>query len=97
LTSLLRAFPPTWKIHNAFRVQLLKPYRYPNTVFTGCQLLPPPPVLVHDQTQYEVESVLAHRRHWNGTLELLLHWKGYDPFEDSWVPESEMGNARRPV
>ncbi|GJP68328.1 hypothetical protein CLOP_g25051, partial [Closterium sp. NIES-67] len=88
------------KIHNAFHVQLLKPYRDPNTVFTRRQPPPPPPpppVLVHDEPEYEVESVLAHRRRRNGTVELLIRWKGYDPSENTWVPESEMGNACRPL
>ncbi|GJP85844.1 hypothetical protein CLOP_g15938, partial [Closterium sp. NIES-67] len=87
----------TWKIHNAFHVQLLKPYRDPNTVFSGRQPPPPPPVLVHDEPEYEVESVLAHRRRRNGNVELLIRWKGYDPSEDSWVSESEMDHARRPL
>ncbi|GJP46839.1 hypothetical protein CLOM_g6093 [Closterium sp. NIES-68] len=78
-------------------VQLLKPYRDPNKVFSGRQPPPPPPVLVHDEPEYEVESVLAHRRRWNGNVELLLRWKGYNPSEDSWVSESDMGNARRPL
>ncbi|GJP43485.1 hypothetical protein CLOM_g2939, partial [Closterium sp. NIES-68] len=34
--------PATWKIHNAFHVQLLNPYRDPNTIFVGRQLPPPP-------------------------------------------------------
>ncbi|GJP62476.1 hypothetical protein CLOP_g19532 [Closterium sp. NIES-67] len=89
--------PATWKIHNAFHVQLLKPYRDPNTVFTGRQPLPLPLVLVHDEPEYEVASMLAHRRRRNGTVELLIRWKGYDPSEVTWVPESEMGNARRPL
>ncbi|GJP40450.1 hypothetical protein CLOM_g132 [Closterium sp. NIES-68] len=89
--------PATWKIHNAFHVQLLKPYRDPNTIFVGRQAPPPPPVLVQNEPEYEVESVLAHRRRRNGTVELLIRWKGYDPSEDSWVPESDMGNARRPL
>ncbi|GJP72220.1 hypothetical protein CLOP_g2970 [Closterium sp. NIES-67] len=87
----------TWKIHNAFHVQLLKPYRDPNMIFSGCQPPPPSPVLVHDEPEYEVESVLAHRRRQNGTVELLIRWKGYDPSEDSWVSESEMDHARRPL
>ncbi|GJP44800.1 hypothetical protein CLOM_g4215, partial [Closterium sp. NIES-68] len=82
--------PTTRWIHNAFHVQLLKPYRDPNTVFTRCQPPPPPPVLVHDEPEYEVESVLAHRRRQNGTVELLIRWKGYDPSEDTWAPDSEM-------
>ncbi|GJP71623.1 hypothetical protein CLOP_g2439, partial [Closterium sp. NIES-67] len=89
--------PATWKIHNAFHVQLLKPYRDPNTIFVGRQPPPPTPVLVQNEPEYEVESVLAHRRRRNGTVELLIRWKGYDPSEDSWVPESDMGNARRPL
>ncbi|GJP52411.1 hypothetical protein CLOM_g11528, partial [Closterium sp. NIES-68] len=76
--------PATWKIHNAFHVQLLKPYRDPNTIFVGRQPPPPPPVLVQNEPEYEVESVLAHRRRRNGTVELLIRWKGYDPSEDSW-------------
>ncbi|GJP56124.1 hypothetical protein CLOM_g15177 [Closterium sp. NIES-68] len=89
--------PATWKIHNAFHVQLLKPYRDPNTIFVGRQPPPPPPVLVQNEPEYEVESGLAHRRRQNGTVELLIRWKGYDPSEDSWVHESDMGNARRPL
>ncbi|GJP71568.1 hypothetical protein CLOP_g2389 [Closterium sp. NIES-67] len=92
ITFCLR-LPATWKIYNAFHVQLLKPYRDPNTVFTRCQPPPPLPVLVHDEPEYEVESVLAHRHRQNGTVELLIRWKGYDPFEDSWVFEFDMDNA----
>ncbi|GJP64195.1 hypothetical protein CLOP_g21210, partial [Closterium sp. NIES-67] len=88
---------PTWKIHNAFHVQLLKPYRDPNTIFVGSQPPPPAPVLVQNEPEYEVESVLAHRHCRNGTVELLIRWKGYDPSEDSWVSESKMDHARRPL
>ncbi|CAI7818850.1 unnamed protein product [Closterium sp. NIES-53] len=87
--------PDTWKLHNAFHVQLLKPYKDPNQQFQGWQLPPPPPVLVQDELEYEVERVLTHRRRGGKTLEFLLRWKGYDPTEDSWVVEADMGNARR--
>ncbi|CAI7782374.1 unnamed protein product [Closterium sp. NIES-53] len=87
--------PATWKLHNAFHVQLLKPYKDPNQQFQGRQLPPPPPVLIQDEPEYEVERVLTHRRRGGNTLEILLRWKGYDPTEESWVAEADMGNARR--
>ncbi|CAI7850895.1 unnamed protein product [Closterium sp. NIES-54] len=87
--------PASWKIHNAFHVQLLKPYQDPNMLYTGRQPPPPPPVLVNDELEYEVESVLAHRRRRHGALEFLVCWKGYVPSEDSWVSEEDMSSARR--
>ncbi|CAI7738841.1 unnamed protein product [Closterium sp. NIES-53] len=83
ITFRLR-LPASWKIHIAFHVQLLKPYQDPNKLYTGRQPPPPPPVLVNDELEYEVESVLAHRRRRHGALEFLVRWKGYDPSEDSW-------------
>ncbi|GJP47591.1 hypothetical protein CLOM_g6773 [Closterium sp. NIES-68] len=85
------------RIHNAFHVQLLKPYIDPNTVFSRRQPPAPPPVLVHDEPEYEDESVLAHRHRRNGAVELLIRWKGYDPSEDSWVSESEMDHTCHPL
>ncbi|CAI7787037.1 unnamed protein product [Closterium sp. NIES-54] len=85
--------PASWKIHNAFHVQLLKPYEDPNKLYTGRQPPPPPPVPVNDELEYEVESVLAHRRRRHGVLEFLVRWKGYDPSEDSWVSEEDMSNT----
>ncbi|CAI7846074.1 unnamed protein product [Closterium sp. NIES-53] len=64
--------PASWKIHNAFHVHLLKPYQDPNKLYTGRQPPPPPPVLVNDELEYEVESVLAHRRRRHGALEFLV-------------------------
>ncbi|CAI7833834.1 unnamed protein product [Closterium sp. NIES-54] len=89
ITFRLR-LPASWKIHIAFHVQLLKPYQDPNKLYTGRQPPPPPPVLVNDELEYEVESVLAHRRRRHGALEFLVRWKGYDPSEDSWVSEEDM-------
>ncbi|CAI7858988.1 unnamed protein product [Closterium sp. NIES-54] len=94
VTFCLR-LPASWKIHNAFHVQLLKPYQDPNKLYTGRQPPPPPLVLVNDELEYEVESVIAHRCRRHGALEFLVRWKGYDISEDSWVSEEDMSYARR--
>ncbi|CAI7785849.1 unnamed protein product, partial [Closterium sp. NIES-54] len=46
--------PATWRIHNAFHVQLLKPYRDPNTVFKGRQPPPPLPVIVNGEPDVKI-------------------------------------------
>ncbi|CAI5470588.1 unnamed protein product [Closterium sp. Yama58-4] len=71
--------PDTWKLHNAFHVQLLKPYKDPNHQFQGRQLPPPPPLLVQDELEYEIERVLTHRRRGGKTLEFLIRWEGIQP------------------
>jgi hypothetical protein len=92
--------PSAWKIHNAFHVSLLRPYRHPDEHFSGRATPPPPPVLLHNEPEYEVERILAHRLRRRGvhrTLEFLVRWKGYDPSEDSWVSESALEHAPLPL
>ncbi|CAI7784298.1 unnamed protein product [Closterium sp. NIES-53] len=38
--------PTMWKLHNAFHVQLLKPYKDPSQQYQGRKKSPPPPILV---------------------------------------------------
>jgi hypothetical protein len=68
--------PPHWKIFNTFHVSLLTPYKEMEE--HGKNFLEPPPDLINDKPEYEVEEVLASRRHrrWK-KLQYLLQWKGY--------------------
>ena len=53
---------------------------------------PPPPVLVGDTLEYEVEGILWHQ----GTgarRQYLVLWKGYPLTEATWEPESHLTNA----
>jgi Chromo (CHRromatin Organisation MOdifier) domain len=43
-------------------------------------------------TEYEVESILDSRLH-HAQLQYLIEWKGYGPEENSWEPESNLGNS----
>jgi hypothetical protein len=51
--------PPSWKIHNVFHVSLLMPYK--ETEEHRPNFTKPPPELIEEQEEYEVEQVLASR------------------------------------
>ena len=41
---------------------------------------------------FEVESIVGHR-FVKGILQLLVHWKGYNSFEDTWEPQGNLSGA----
>ena len=53
--------PEQWKIHDMFHVDLLTPYR--EMEFHGANYARPPPDLIGEEEQYEVEQVLDERNH----------------------------------
>ncbi|KAJ1189836.1 hypothetical protein NDU88_006578 [Pleurodeles waltl] len=78
--------PHTWKIHPVSHVSQLKPY-VPDPY--SRQFPCPPPVLVDDGPEYEVQEIcdsrLFHKR-----LQYLIHWKGYPLSECSWEDASSV-------
>jgi hypothetical protein len=77
--------PPTWKIFNTFHAALLSPYK--ETEEHGVNFTEPPPNLVDDQEEYEVEEVLATCLYgqWK-KRQYLIKWKGYADAHNSWEP-----------
>jgi hypothetical protein len=81
--------PPTWKIHDVFHVDLLTPYV--ETDFHGPNYTRPPPDLINEEEEYEVEQVLSSRRHGRGRkVQYLVKWKGYPDSDNEWVNWDDM-------
>ena len=76
--------PEQWKIHNVFHVDLLTPYR--ETEFHSANYNQPPPDLVKEEEQYEVEQVLDEHIYglWK-KKQYLVKWKGYPSSDNQWV------------
>jgi Chromo (CHRromatin Organisation MOdifier) domain len=81
--------PLSWKIHNIFHVSLLTPYK--ETEEHGPNFAEPPPELIDEQEEYEVEQVLASRLYgcWK-KLQYLIRWKGYSHAHDSWASVNDV-------
>jgi len=82
-----RDLPKTWRIHNVFHAVLLMPYT--ETEVHGPNFLRPPPDIENDEEQYEVETILSHRRRGKGH-QYYIKWKGYPITEASWEPTSHL-------
>ena len=75
--------PPTWTIHDIFHASLLTPYR--ETSQHGDNFTRPPPDLVDNLEEFEVEEVINHRHFGKGRqLQYLIKWKGYPTADNTW-------------
>ena len=83
------SLPPTWNVHPVFHIDLLTPYR--ETPFHGRNYERPPPDLVANQEEYEVEKVLDVRHYGRKkTRQYLVKWKGYPDSNNEWVSQEDM-------
>jgi hypothetical protein len=85
------------RVHLTFHVSLLKQVARnasrPNREHNSR----PPPDLVHNEPEFEVEAVLKSRQLRGQEREYLVKWKGYHPIEASWVNESNMEHAQETI
>ncbi|THH01893.1 hypothetical protein EW145_g6834 [Phellinidium pouzarii] len=79
--------PSTWKkVHPVFNVVLLKPANEP--AFESQRApLPPPPVVLDNEEEYEVDEILDSHIH-RGKLQYLVKWTGY--MDPTWQPERDV-------
>ena len=81
--------PEQWKIHPVFHVDLLTPYK--ETVFHGTNYTQPPPDLIDDEEEYEVEQVLDSRvRGRNRKVQYLVKWVGYPDSDNQWLDAEQL-------
>ncbi|GBE86918.1 hypothetical protein SCP_1001620 [Sparassis crispa] len=83
--------PKTWRVHSVFHAALLSPYRENN--IHGPNYVNPPPDVVDNEEEYEVEAILNHKTY-QGHLRYLVKWKGYSSAENSWEPTHNLQNAK---
>ncbi len=78
-----------WTIHPMFYVLLLT--LYSETKEHGKSYSRPPPDLVRDEEQYEVEAIRSHRRQGRGKqLQYLVKWLGYPESDNMWEPAGHL-------
>ncbi|GBE89916.1 Transposon Tf2-6 polyprotein [Sparassis crispa] len=84
--------PKTWRVHSVFHAALLSPYR--ENDIHGPNYMNPPPDVVDNEEEYEVEAILNHKTY-RGHLRYLVKWKGYSSAENSWEPTHNLQNAKQ--
>ena len=65
------------------------------TDFHGANYTRPPPDLIEDEEQYEVEQVLDERNYgrWK-KKQYLVKWKGYPDSDNQWLDAKDMENTQ---
>lgn len=82
------------RIHPVFHVSLISKY-HANTI-AGREFEEPPPEVIDDEEEWEVE-LIKDSRYKRRKLQYLVHWTGYSDDHDSWVDSGEMEHAEELV
>jgi hypothetical protein len=75
--------PKNLRVHPTFHVSLLKPVSRDASRPNQENNPRPPPDLVHNEPEFEMEAVLKSRQLRGREQEYLVKWKGYHPIEAS--------------
>ncbi|EEB99773.1 hypothetical protein MPER_00464 [Moniliophthora perniciosa FA553] len=87
--------PKQWKIHNVFHAGLLSPYK--ETEAHGPTFTEPPPDLINDIEEYEVEAIIGHKPKKGLVKSFLVSWTGYDSSHNEWRSIEDLEHAEEKV
>ena len=83
--------PASMTIHNTFHISLLEPYE--DNKFPSQIQIPPPPIEIDGEPEYELEEIIDSRLH-RDKLQYRAKWTGYSPEHDkTWYPAENFENA----
>ena len=84
-------------LHPVFHISMLEPYHDPSS---GSVLprtpAPPPPEVINNTPEYEVERILA-KRTYRRQVQYLVKWLGYPLHEATWEPAANLEHSPRRV
>ena len=81
--------PTQWSIHPVFHIDLLTPYC--ETITHGPNYQHPPPNLVDNEEEYEVEKILDSQLFGRCKQpQYLVQWKGYPDLDNMWVDKDDI-------
>jgi hypothetical protein len=78
-----------WGIHDVFHALLLSPYH--ETTTHSPNFSRPPPELIDEEEEYQVERIMGHWRTGQGNkLQYLVKWMGYPDSDNTWEPVAQI-------
>jgi len=85
--------PKSIKIHPVVNVSIVWLYK---PQVEGQKKIPPKPVIIEGEEEFEVEKIL-NKRTIRGKKKFLVRWKGYMAEEDTWESRKNLENAKELV
>ena len=85
--------PNSIKIHPVVNVSRVRLYK---SQVKGQKKIPPKPVIIEGEEEFEVEKIL-NKRMVRGKEKFLVRWKGYMAGEDTWENRENLENAKELV
>ena len=84
--------PAHMNIHPVFHVDLLIPYKV--TAEYSIPFKHPAPETINGQEEYEVNEILAKRRHGHKhQCQYIVSWRGYPRSDNSWVSKEDLHSS----